>query len=50
LLLFGLFILFVRPSTGHIFVGPLGANVVASVLGILFGGGLFWDHSRAASN
>jgi hypothetical protein len=50
LLLFGLFILFVRPITGHVFGGPLGANAAASVLGILLGGGLFRDHSRAASN
>jgi hypothetical protein len=40
LLFFGSFILNVKPAMAYHLVGPLAANVAASVLGILLGGGL----------
>ena len=40
LLLFGPFILTVGPPVAYVFAGPLAANVAASVLGVLLGGGL----------
>ncbi len=48
--LFGRGFLFVKGSVPYVFVGPLVANVAASVLGILLGGGLLRDHSRTVSN
>ncbi len=45
LLLFGPFIFTVEPSVAYFFVGPLAANVAASVLGILLGGGLLRNKS-----
>jgi hypothetical protein len=50
LLLFGPFILTVGPLVANLFFGPLAANVAASVLGILLGGGLLRDNSRTVSN
>jgi hypothetical protein len=52
LLLSGRFILHVRPPAAwlYVFVGHLAANVAASVLGILLGGGLLRDNSRTVSN
>jgi len=52
-LLFGQFLLDVRPPAAWIYTflgrrGGYAAYVVASVLGILLGGGLFRDHSRTA--
>ena len=49
LVLFGPVIFFYGPSVAYI-VGPLAANVAASVLGILLGGGLLRDNSRTVSN
>jgi len=45
LLLFGPFILTVASRVVYMFAGPLAANIAASVLGIVFGGGLL-DDSR----
>jgi hypothetical protein len=41
-----------KPSAAwlFLFLGPLTANVAASVLGILLGGGLLRDESRIVSN
>jgi len=52
LLLFGRFILQVRPTSPwlYAFVGHLAANVAASVVGILLGGGLLRDKAKAVSN
>ena len=50
LLLFGPFILTVEPRMAYPFVGPLAANVAASVLGILLGGGLLRNKSKTVSN
>jgi len=49
-LLFGRPILFVGPPVDYGFVGPVAANVAASVLGILLGGGLLRDNSGTVSN
>ena len=49
LVLYGPFIFFYGPSVTYV-VGPLTANVAASVLGILLGGGLLHDNSRTVSN
>jgi hypothetical protein len=48
LLLFGPFTLTVGSSVASVFVGPLAANVVASVLGILMGGGLLREKAKTA--
>ena len=45
LLLFGPFIFTVEPPVAYFFVGPLAANVAASLLGILLGGGLLRNKS-----
>jgi len=50
LLLFGPFILNVKPAVAYHFVGPVAANVAASVLGILLGGGLLRYRSKTVSN
>ena len=50
LLLFGPFILNVKPAVAYHFVGPVAANVAASVLGILLGGGLLRYRSKRVSN
>ena len=50
LLLFGPFALTVGSPVASIFVGPLAANVAASILGILLGGGLLRDKSKAVSD
>ena len=49
LVLFGPFIIFGGPPVANV-VGPLAANVAASVLGILFGGGLLRFNSRTVSD
>jgi len=49
LLLFGPFILTVEPRAAYLFVGPLAANVAASVLGIVLGGGLLRDRSTVSN-
>jgi hypothetical protein len=46
LLLFGPFVLQVGRAVAYSFAGRLAANVAASVLGIVLGGGLLRDHSR----
>ena len=43
LVLLGPFILFGGPPVAYVVVGPLAANIAASVLGILLGGGLLHD-------
>ena len=49
LLLFGpSLIILLGPQMTYALNGPVASNVAASVLGILFGGGLFGDHSRTA--
>jgi len=50
LLLAGPFVLTVGSQVAYIFSGLLAANVAASVVGVLFGGGLFGDRSRIANS
>ena len=50
LLLFGPLIFTVEPPVAYFLVGPLAANVAASVLGILLGGGLLGNKSKIVSN
>ncbi len=49
-LFFGRFVLFIAPPEAHAFFGPVTANVAASVLGIVLGGGLLREHRSAAIN
>jgi hypothetical protein len=50
LLLFGRGFLFPRSPAAYVFFGPLAANIAASLLGILLGGGLLRGNPRTVRN